>query len=115
MEEPALRDNCGLDPADMDDTTKAQCGVVSEFEDTESTGNSSDGEPTPYEGEQEGSTDGGYESGQTSGGEEQRFTERCQSGELTVLDGCASANTPYDDGPGSLYTNPEADPYKLPE
>ncbi|WP_461153883.1 hypothetical protein [Saccharopolyspora tripterygii] len=88
----------------MDEKTKAQCGLIPDSEESEEfggTGTFSNGEPIPYEPE-------GYTSGET----QQGFTDQCQSGALTIDDGCSSADTPYDDGPGSLYTNPEADPYK---
>ena len=43
------------------------------------------------------------------------FEENCKAGILTAHDGCSSASTPFDDGPGSLYTNPGSNPYKLEE
>lgn len=97
-----LEGNCELNPADMDDRTKVQCGIEPEKQQSSESGTSGDsggtgefdnGEPIPYE-------------------TEYSFEEKCQNGMLTALDGCSSASTPYDDGPGSLYTNPEADPYK---
>lgn len=94
----APTDNCGLEPAYMDEATKVQCGLIPEDpapgNDSGGRGTFDNGEPIPYEPDWSS------------------FEAQCQSGVLTVEDGCSSANTPEDDGPGSLYTNPESPQYQ---
>lgn len=87
----APTDNCRLDPADMDAKTKTQCGLTTG---EPSTGPSpGSGATTPPEGDHS-------------------FETFCSEGLLGPEQGCPSALTPEDDGPGSLYTNPESPQYQ---
>ncbi|MFC7343697.1 hypothetical protein [Saccharopolyspora griseoalba] len=96
----------------MDDATKVQCGLAPEpTAPIECTGNS-----VPVQSLADGSWYCDYSGGT---GEEavpfegdHSFETFCREGLLGPEQGCPTAYTPEDDGPGSLYTHPESPMYQ---
>lgn len=96
VEQPAPpTDNCGLDPADMDHRTKVQCGLIEESV-------PAPGQSPPDAGESAPDCGPGL-----TLVPESPIGPYCDSAGGPAAPP-PNADTPQDDGPGSMYTNPDA-------